>query len=200
MILSGAEINAESEHQTAQDTTEGRRNPMGSRGATMADTIGPEQSLVQRGAFFFRVAIDQPSVRGQIQPSNVHDMFSTERAMNKFHERCPAVVKGCLPWVAFDRPRQPVPSAMTPDLRALGDAYRKAADGDLDKALELAIAELLDARAEADFSAQALDQWVSRGYVQGRASELCLQQSERMRQQCAGVAGVDPAPARKSSR
>ena len=88
---------------------------------------------------------------------------------------------------------------MTSDLRALGDAYRKAADGDLDKALELAITELLDARAEADFRAQALDQWVSRGYVQGRASELCLQQSE-MRQQCAGAAGVDPPPARKSSR
>ena len=89
---------------------------------------------------------------------------------------------------------------MTPDHRALGDAYRKAADGDLDKALELAITELLDARAEADFRAQALDQWVSRGYVQGTASELCLQQFERMRQQCGGAAGVDPPPARKSSR
>jgi len=88
---------------------------------------------------------------------------------------------------------------MTTDLRALGDAFRNAADGDLEKALELAIAELLDARAEADFRAQALDQWVSRGYVQGRASALCLQQSERMRQQCAGAAGGDSAPARKSS-
>jgi len=44
VILLGAEINAESEHQTMQDTTEGPRNPMGSRGATVADTIGPSKA------------------------------------------------------------------------------------------------------------------------------------------------------------
>jgi len=39
-ILFGAELNAEIEHQTAQDTTIGPPKPMGVRGATMADTVG----------------------------------------------------------------------------------------------------------------------------------------------------------------
>lgn len=40
VILLGAELNAEMEHQTARDTTTGRPKPLGARGATMADTIG----------------------------------------------------------------------------------------------------------------------------------------------------------------
>ena len=40
VILMGAEINAEIEHQTATDTTEGAPKPLGARGATMADTLG----------------------------------------------------------------------------------------------------------------------------------------------------------------
>jgi membrane protein len=36
----GAEINAEAEHQTAVDTTEGPPAPMGKRGAYVADTLG----------------------------------------------------------------------------------------------------------------------------------------------------------------
>ncbi|UJR83495.1 YihY/virulence factor BrkB family protein [Sandaracinus amylolyticus] len=40
-ILLGAEINAEMEHQTAKDSTVGEPAPMGERGATMADTLGP---------------------------------------------------------------------------------------------------------------------------------------------------------------
>jgi membrane protein len=39
-ILLGAELNAEMEHQTARDTTEGPPEPLGRRGAHMADTIG----------------------------------------------------------------------------------------------------------------------------------------------------------------
>ncbi len=42
-ILLGAEINSEIEHQTARDTTVGTEKPLGRRGATMADTIGPAQ-------------------------------------------------------------------------------------------------------------------------------------------------------------
>jgi membrane protein len=38
IILLGAEINAEAEHQTAQDTTHGAPRPMGRRGAAKADT------------------------------------------------------------------------------------------------------------------------------------------------------------------
>src|SRR5262245_51465533 len=40
IVLIGGEINAELEHQTAKDTTEGGKKPMGTRGATMADEIG----------------------------------------------------------------------------------------------------------------------------------------------------------------
>jgi membrane protein len=40
MIL-GAEINAEMERQTKQDTTSGQPKPLGSRGAYSADTVGP---------------------------------------------------------------------------------------------------------------------------------------------------------------
>jgi membrane protein len=40
VILLGAELNAEVEHQTARDTTTGRERPMGRRGAAMADTVG----------------------------------------------------------------------------------------------------------------------------------------------------------------
>jgi len=40
VVLLGAELNAEVEHQTALDTTVGERKPMGERGAVMADTVG----------------------------------------------------------------------------------------------------------------------------------------------------------------
>ena len=40
VVLLGAEINAEMEHQTATDTTVGARQPLGARGAQMADSIG----------------------------------------------------------------------------------------------------------------------------------------------------------------
>ncbi|MDQ0393836.1 YihY/virulence factor BrkB family protein [Labrys monachus] len=43
VILIGAELNAETEHQTARDTTVGRPEPMGTRGAAMADTVGSPQ-------------------------------------------------------------------------------------------------------------------------------------------------------------
>ena len=41
IVLFGAELNSEIEHQTAVDTTVGNPKPLGSRGATMADTLGP---------------------------------------------------------------------------------------------------------------------------------------------------------------
>ncbi len=40
LLIVGAELNAELEHQTAKDSTTGRPLPMGLRGAHMADTIG----------------------------------------------------------------------------------------------------------------------------------------------------------------
>jgi membrane protein len=40
VVLLGAELNAELEHQTAEDSTTGPPLPLGERGAAMADTIG----------------------------------------------------------------------------------------------------------------------------------------------------------------
>src|SRR5262249_40355295 len=40
VVLMGAELDAEIEHQTPRDTTEGREKPLGLRGARMADTVG----------------------------------------------------------------------------------------------------------------------------------------------------------------
>ena len=44
IVLAGAELNAELEHQTAHDTTTGRPKPLGARGATLADRIGPPRA------------------------------------------------------------------------------------------------------------------------------------------------------------
>jgi membrane protein len=43
VILLGAELDAELEHQTARDTTTGVARPMGLRGARMADTVAAEE-------------------------------------------------------------------------------------------------------------------------------------------------------------
>lgn len=43
VMLLGAEINAETEHQTARDSTTGDSKPLGRRGARMADTVGEQQ-------------------------------------------------------------------------------------------------------------------------------------------------------------
>ena len=40
VVLFGAELNAEIEHQTAKDSTTGAPEPLGERGATMADEVG----------------------------------------------------------------------------------------------------------------------------------------------------------------
>jgi membrane protein len=43
VVLLGAKLDAEMEHQTARETTTGEPKPLGMRGARMADTIGPAQ-------------------------------------------------------------------------------------------------------------------------------------------------------------
>jgi membrane protein len=40
VVLLGAELNSEIEHQTARDSTTRPEKPLGQRGATMADTVG----------------------------------------------------------------------------------------------------------------------------------------------------------------
>ena len=46
-VILGAELNAETERQTAVDTTEGRDKPLGHREAHAADTIGPTAEQVR---------------------------------------------------------------------------------------------------------------------------------------------------------
>lgn len=56
VILMGAELNAEIEHQTAMDTTTGEADPIGSRGAIVADTIGPRRGSPAALAFTLKYA------------------------------------------------------------------------------------------------------------------------------------------------
>jgi membrane protein len=62
IVLMGAELNSEIEHQTACDTTVGRGRPIGERGAVMADAVGvaftvsPRQALHNTAAFLARQA------------------------------------------------------------------------------------------------------------------------------------------------
>ncbi|CAN5145946.1 YihY/virulence factor BrkB family protein [soil metagenome] len=63
MILLGAELNSEIEHQTALDTTTGSPAPIGARGAVMADTVG----LAATGANKDRVARRAPAIWGSVR-------------------------------------------------------------------------------------------------------------------------------------
>ena len=50
IVLIGAELNAEMEHQTSCDSTRGRPRPLGLRGAVMADTVGERTGTDRRGS------------------------------------------------------------------------------------------------------------------------------------------------------
>jgi len=50
VVLLGAELSAELEHQTARDSTTGREAPIGERGAMMADSVGPSSGGVKNQA------------------------------------------------------------------------------------------------------------------------------------------------------
>ncbi|MDO9587769.1 MAG: YihY/virulence factor BrkB family protein [Brevundimonas sp.] len=56
IIIMGAELNAEIEHQTAIDTTVGDHRPIGERGAVMADSVGPKRGSPAALAFTLKHA------------------------------------------------------------------------------------------------------------------------------------------------
>jgi len=56
IILMGAELNAEIEHQTAMDTTTGDPLAIGERGAVVADTVGPKRGSPAALAFTLKHA------------------------------------------------------------------------------------------------------------------------------------------------
>lgn len=58
IVLLGAELNASLEHQTAQDTTTGPFEPLGDRGALVADTIGPRRGSKEADRYTLNAARD----------------------------------------------------------------------------------------------------------------------------------------------
>ena len=56
IVLMGAELNAEIEHQTAMDTTTGDPQAIGERGAVVADTVGPRRGNPAALAFTLKHA------------------------------------------------------------------------------------------------------------------------------------------------
>lgn len=56
IVLMGAELNAEIEHQTAMDTTTGEPRALGERGAVVADTVGPRRGSPAALAFTLKHA------------------------------------------------------------------------------------------------------------------------------------------------
>ncbi len=48
-VITGGELNAEMEHQTSEDTTTGPEEPMGSRGAEMADSVADGTNEKDKG-------------------------------------------------------------------------------------------------------------------------------------------------------
>ena len=67
ILLVGAEINAEMEHQTMRDSTTGLPLPMGMRGATVADTIGP--------------TLKEAKTRAEIEADKPNGPFAAQLAM-----------------------------------------------------------------------------------------------------------------------
>jgi membrane protein len=67
VVLIGAELNAETEHQTVRDTTTGAEKPLGERGAVVADTIGPRKGMP--GAQFTQAAREELAKRAELRRS-----------------------------------------------------------------------------------------------------------------------------------
>jgi len=63
VVLIGAELNAEIEHQTALDSTTGPPKPMGERGAAMADTVGLRFVGFRKGAGMLLSGIRERAAR-----------------------------------------------------------------------------------------------------------------------------------------
>ncbi len=70
IILMGAELNAEIEHQTAMDTTTGQPLAIGERGAVVADTVGPKRGSPAALAFTLKhaEALSDRLMRRKIRP------------------------------------------------------------------------------------------------------------------------------------
>lgn len=63
VVLLGAKINAEMEHQTAKDTTTGAPLPLGQRGALVADTVGAKRGSEENRKFTLDGAMESSRKR-----------------------------------------------------------------------------------------------------------------------------------------
>ena len=76
IVLCGAELNSEIEHQTVRDTTVGRPKPLGARGALMADTRRPLGSGRAKRTLAERINIDaKVAAPGGAQDQTVPEDF-----------------------------------------------------------------------------------------------------------------------------
>ena len=69
ILLFGAELNSELEHQTARDTTSGRSEPMGTRGAWAADHVAAGEGTGQGGGKQVGAAPSGSATKGQPAPA-----------------------------------------------------------------------------------------------------------------------------------
>ncbi len=63
------------------------------------------------------------------------------------------------------------------EIEDVAAAYAAACEGDVSQALRAAVADLIETHRDAEQRLRAMDQWVSRGYVQGRASDVYLRRA-----------------------
>jgi membrane protein len=81
-VICGAELNSEAEHQTARDSTTGPEQPLGTRGARMADRVAPRHGT--RG-YAQQTQREQHSLQGlrehqAEQTRRDHEAFDPRRA------------------------------------------------------------------------------------------------------------------------
>jgi membrane protein len=125
ILLAGAELNAEMEHQTAYDTTTGVPRPMGMRGATMADTLGRSR---EAGHAEKPDAFD-PSARASRQPDELAKQKSAAAPNSTLGTilgfAIPAgVLAGLAALELLDKRRTKAPEPAA--LRSAGDARARA--------------------------------------------------------------------------
>jgi membrane protein len=99
ILLFGAELNSEMEHQTARDTTTGPAKPMGTRGATMADTVGESRHSAKAKAK--RQAAGREPMRSAEQQGRDHSHQSVRPGTDEEPSRAATLAAIALPMAAL---------------------------------------------------------------------------------------------------
>jgi hypothetical protein len=99
ILLFGAELNSEMEHQTARDTTTGPEKPMGTRGATMADTVGESRHSAKAKAK--QQAAGREPMRSAEQQGQGHDQQNMRLEVDREPSRAATLAAIALPMAAL---------------------------------------------------------------------------------------------------